>query len=51
MTGGRETDTRSLVPRAEGVIYEPQALEGLSYKLALHSEGWDTVERMVASVS
>lgn len=44
-------DTEPLVPRAEGVVYEPQALEGLSYKLALYSEGWDMVERLVASVS
>lgn len=44
-------DTRFPVPRAEGVVYEPQALERLSYKPALHAEGWDTVERLVASVS
>lgn len=32
-------DTRFLVPRAEGVVYEPQALEKLSYKPALQAEG------------
>lgn len=44
-------DTRPLVPRAEGVVYEPQALEGLSYKLALYSEGWDMVEMLVAGIN